>query len=616
ECRGRRRKCTRSTLNETCDNCNLFNTVCSFSNENGTISDKTRRSIQDVEDLRKLINQLEAEMETLLTKKHKKRVSHHPLQIQSSPHNQWNITIHNGGFSIETGIRNITDLLAIQPIGYLSPRLSANQSNQDLIVHLNIGKSMRFRRIAAKLLVECVYTKPSPITLPIPASLLFNPRATINHFVDIYFECHNISHPMVHKPTFMEHYNQLQSPFDSLICLSICCVVCTYPCKHISYNYSELRAMSDHFAGLAKSKIADQFDLPEKRLENIIAINLLGEYLFTMLNVSENLNLAALGYQLCQDLKPWYDKECQKPGSPSVECVLFSRHYSTLINYNRLSDVVINKREDLGKIQYVEWKFLPDEPLGTIKAVTGINFIYKLSCHPVIAKIRHYRHFLSKDAVFSLKFADIILVDDIISGFWRHLPAQYHLCESWLDMEEVKSKMNQCRDGSALMVIAYFFSYIADIYATLLTPSDDSLILTVFQERVLKRCLHCSQLLMKGIYIYIYLPIFDADMTLGHYGIGLVQCLIHTLDVLSVLSSSSNYIVKKEANALFSECMNQVNGRRFLETHKVDLLMSPLFTTTKAHDISDWNPAAYYNYSHPWYAALYDICHYLEKMRV
>jgi hypothetical protein len=95
-----------------------------------------------------------------------------------------------------------------------------------------------------------------------------------------------------------------------------------------------------------------------------------------------------------------------------------------------------------------------------------------------------------------LKFADIILVDDIISEFWRNLPSVYHICDDWLDMQDVKAKVGQCDDGLVLMVLAYFLSYANDIYATLLTPSDDSLILTVFQERVLKRCLHCSQLVL------------------------------------------------------------------------------------------------------------------------
>lgn len=166
--------------------------------------------------------------------------------------------------------------------------------------------------------------------------------------------------------------------------------------------------MSDYFADLAKAKIMDQFDVPEKRLENIIAINLLGEYLFTMLNVTEIFNLASLGFQLCQDLKPWYDEECQKPGEPSVECVLFSRHYSILLNYNRLSDVVINNREDLDKIRYIEWKVLEDELEETKKGVMGVNYIYKLSCHPVIAKIRVtqsiviYSHIVYLIPLFSL----------------------------------------------------------------------------------------------------------------------------------------------------------------------------------------------------------------------
>jgi hypothetical protein len=146
--------------------------------------------------------------------------------------------------------------------------------------------------------------------------------------------------------------------------------------------------MSDYFAGLAKSKILDQFDLPEKRLENVIAIHLLSEYFYTVLNVSEGLRLISLGYQICLDLKPWYDEECKKPGPPSIECVLFSRHYPRIMSYSRLSNDIINGARPLSKVQYVEWKYLANEPQETIDTIEASNIHYKLIGNPIIAKIR------------------------------------------------------------------------------------------------------------------------------------------------------------------------------------------------------------------------------------
>jgi hypothetical protein len=146
--------------------------------------------------------------------------------------------------------------------------------------------------------------------------------------------------------------------------------------------------MGDYFAGLAKFKILDQFDLPEKRLENVIALNMLGEYFYIILNISENVKFASMGFQICHDLKPWYDMECKKPGIPSVECALFSRHYATMFDYSRLADVILTKTENFTKVKYMAWKALPDEREGTIEIIEIQNWLYRLMSHPVLARIR------------------------------------------------------------------------------------------------------------------------------------------------------------------------------------------------------------------------------------
>jgi hypothetical protein len=341
------------------------------------------RLMNEVDDLNLIITQLEEEMK-VLGRGQQRQIT----QQQTEEGSPWTLTIHNGWLRIETGIRNISDLLNSQPIRYLSPRISTDQSNQDLVVHFNIGKTMRLRMLAMKLLVKCLNPKPNPTALLLPTSFLFNASVIIDTLVDRYFECYNFLRPFVHQPTFMKYYKELNSPLDSLLTLCICCVVCAAPCDHLPNSYQELRCMGDYFAGLAKSKILEQFDVPEKRLENVMAINMLGEYLYTVLNVSESLKLVSMGFQICHDLKPWYDKESKKPGVPSVECMLFSRHFPTMIRYNRLSDVIINRTQQLESVVYMEWLFLPDESDSIIDSVLAQNWHYQLTSHPVMAKIR------------------------------------------------------------------------------------------------------------------------------------------------------------------------------------------------------------------------------------
>ncbi|KAI8884021.1 hypothetical protein K501DRAFT_248567 [Backusella circina FSU 941] len=567
ECRKHRRKCVRSSLHGICDRCKYYDQACSFpgaSNSESDSNDDIEQLTQEVKDLNLIISRLEAEMK-MLNIQEQTQVTR-PLCIN----NQWNITIHNGQFRIETGIRNISDLLQCQPIRYLSPRLSSDQTNQDLVVHFNIGQTTRLRLISTKLLTRCLKTIQEPNALLLPTSFLFNSNDIINQLVDIYFSCYNIIRPYIHKPSFMKYYNNLDSPLSSLICLCICCIACVYPCEHSPCSSEDLRRMGDYFAGLAKYKVLDQFDSPEKRLENAIALNMLSEYFYTVLNISENLKMSSMGYQICQDLKPWYDRECKKLGIPSVECALFSRHYATMFDYSRLIDVIISKTENIAKVKYMEWKYLPDEPQQTIEAIKGQNFIYKLMSHPVLAKIRLYRHHINKDSIHTLKFTDIILVDDIIAEWWDKLPLQYRISESWTNTQQLKTNIDQSESPILLLFLAYFLSYTNDIYATLLTPNDGDVVLSIVQERAIERCLHCSQL---GVYALHRLRNVESSC---HYIFVANECLSHTLDVLSILSLSSNVTIRTEAKTMLKEVMIRIDDIKFMRGHRVDPLKSPL----------------------------------------
>ncbi|KAI8887198.1 hypothetical protein K501DRAFT_330779 [Backusella circina FSU 941] len=617
ECRSHRRKCIRATLNEECDRCKKFDLECSFPGETLSSSDDTEfnKLIKETDNLNLIIKQLEEEMRTL-TAGRQRQIKFSPTTTQQSPSlapdKPWKLTMHNGMLRIETGIWNISDLMSSQPIRYLSPRISADQSNQDLVVHFNIGRTVRLRMVAMKLFVTCVNPIPNPTTLLLPTSFLFNVNEIIDKMVNTYFKCFNICRPLLHEPSFKKYYERLDSPIDSLLCLCICCIVCASPCPHLNHTLEELRCMSDYFAGVAKSKILDQFDLPEKRLENVIAVHMLSEYFYTVLNVSEGLKLISMGYQICMDLKPWYDEECKKPGPPSIEVLLFSRHFPRIMSYNRLSEVIGNRTQHLHKMQAIDWKYLPDEPQQTINSIEAINLHYKLINHPIIAKIRFYRHYFSKDSIHAIKFSDIILVDGIIAEWWHNLPLKYRICEDWLNVQQLKIGIDQNTDSMVLLLVVYFLSYNNDIYATLLTPNDADFILSMVHEQALARCLYCSQVTVYALHRLTRIE----SISPCHYTLAAHECLSHTLDVLSILSASSNTTVRDEARSMLKLCMSWIDDMEIMRDHKIDPLKSPLLTGTKERGWSNINPSVYYNYPHPYYAAMSDICHYLEKVHL
>jgi hypothetical protein len=94
------------------------------------------------------------------------------------------------------------------------------------------------------------------------------------------------------------------------------------------------------------------------------------------------------------------------------------------------------------------------------------------------------------------------------------------------------------------------------------------------------------------------------------------DCLIHTLDVLAILAISTSHIVRNEAKDMLTEFMSKIDDLELMKNHKVDPLKSPLMMAPKKQYLNEINTSVYYEYPQPWYAAMYDMCHYLEKMHL
>jgi hypothetical protein len=355
----------------------------------------------------------------------------------------WRFKIKNGSFRIETGIRNISDLLSYQPnIPYLSPFSSGSSisssrssvsggSSFDESETYRGGESgflMQFGTDAGelipftvRLLIQCAkknYEKPASLLLP--SLLLLDSKIVIDQILKIYFSCHNVYSPMIHERSFMEKYQKLQDPMTDLISVSLCAYVCSAPCDHFFFTPLERRSMADYFFQKAKSIILDQFDLPEKRLENVMSINLLSKYMHMTLKFKECLKWIMMAYQICLDLKNnfKYSKcaaaatsEClassptrssssfedptdthlfihldplpvDKPNA--LEEMLFSRHLSITLCTRRLMDYISNEVMDDACFHFPRWQYMEDESEETIRYIHSQNWVLGLFNHPFI----------------------------------------------------------------------------------------------------------------------------------------------------------------------------------------------------------------------------------------
>lgn len=335
----------------------------------------------------------------------------------------WKVRIKNGVFQIETGIRSISDLLSFhvdkETVQYLSQlgSMSTTYNNDpetyrgesDIVVKFGpqLDRGSKLLPFTFKLLTLCAkHNVPTPEALLLPYDLLMNPLDMMNRFIQTYFTCHNSISPMIHERVFMLKYNKLSDPFTDPLALSLCCYVCSSPCDHFdSYTIRERRNMSDYFFLKAKNIILDQFDQPDKRLENIMCINALTKYMQVTFKLKECRKLVAIAYQICWDLRdkypvPVFDSfsrnvsirdVCGKFGSDTyntyLDYVLYSRHVAITLSTRRLMDYYSNNTIDESALYFPRWLYLDDEPEQTKRFVQCQNWVLGMFNHPFVGKV-------------------------------------------------------------------------------------------------------------------------------------------------------------------------------------------------------------------------------------
>lgn len=316
----------------------------------------------------------------------------HQVMIRNMEYH-WKFEIKNGTFQVETGIKNISDLLFIQTnnIPYLSPiscysSSSASSSLGDetdrseetgLLMHFASRSFDGLTPFMMKLLATYSNRKLDlPTSILLPNYLLFNLTLIMDQLITIYFSCYNIRSPFVHEKTFMEKYSQLDNPLEDLISLAIGTYVCSFPCNHVHFTSLDRKVMANYFYKSAYSIIIDQFDIPEKRLENVVGISLLSRYIHINLKLKEGNELIAISYQICLDLKNEFEKppkDISNSYQYEVDRAIFSRHILITMSLRGLLNRLFNSTEDDISPPQMEWIALDDEPEETKRMIRVQN---------------------------------------------------------------------------------------------------------------------------------------------------------------------------------------------------------------------------------------------------
>ncbi|GAN09053.1 hypothetical protein MAM1_0240c08575 [Mucor ambiguus] len=685
ECRNQRRKCIRSSQDADCLRCEKLGETCQQPTQSGEEHKDLEALKSQVRLLEEAVAFMEEQLQIQQTHDNNSspcsnydgtlvRSERQPLpalsnrMIQSLFHT-WKVKIRDGTFQIETGIQNISELLQFHPsITYLSPlsqyytgkssttgSWSSNSSSysddslNDFYGGCNAGIIMRFGRegIASlvpstiKILTRCMKTRlvnsPATNTITLPNALLLDPKALVNQLLDIYFKCHNKYNPLVHEPTHRAKLATLENPLTDLVTLGICSYVCSAGCRHLQLPLQERRAMGDYFHAKARSIILDQFDLPENRLENVMGINLLMEYMHMTFKFDECRQLLAMAFQILLDLRNDYPEfrttgvnACFEGGPHSgqytftkdedpitdVNKMLFTRHVTFSLWYNLLMDYISDDFAKNECLHFPIWKYMADEPEETKRFVRAQNWVINLYNHDFVMNFtkQSFRVLMGRTCTLSLE--SIVKLETVLQEWAMSLPAEFRLCHDLYDKEACFKAIDQTTDSVVLTTFIHFHIFHVSTYSCLLQPKSlhgetQQQLLSWVQERSLQKILRSCQLALYAIH-----RLTMAETNSCNYKLCASEFLFSALDVLVLLALSPSMHIANEARPMMKSCLNELDTNRLSIRIKLQSSHSSGPTTFNLSELLNGGKldVDYYNqFPHPWLEMMYDASRYITS---
>ncbi|KAG1233265.1 hypothetical protein G6F68_007693 [Rhizopus microsporus] len=604
ECRKQRRKCIQISPDQPCLRCQKLDKICARP-ENCALDPNNEVEClnQEVNELNQAIQRMEHELKTLGIKSPlyiKNNTMTLPRSTIENLFYNWKIKINNGYFTIDTGIKYISDLLPhYTSIEYLSPMTSYSSSSSEdswsdggsILIRFKSQEYGGFYGLTGKMLTKWIKKRMLGQQALLINHIPCGSRMLLDRLVDIYFNCHNLYCGWLHESSFRKRYSQLKEPLDDLICASLCCYVCATPCDHLDFNAYQRRDMCDYFYLKAKEKLVDQFDEPDKRLENVIAINMLFSYMHMTLKLIEYDTYVTMGYQICLDLRSEYEAAKIQTG---IDYALFARHFSVAYCLRITLDCVVNKPITRQPIPFPVMNTLPDE-LEETK-----DFIRVMTWEQI--------HLILIGSTCTISFETVARMDQFLLDFGKNIPSEWRLCDNVFDEAKCRKALDQTTNPVAIHAFLHFAVLIVILYVTILQPvsvnDENDLLLQHIQRNALEKSLKMSRLLLYGVQRLFKLK----TLSPCHVKLTSMIIMLYLVDPIVLQCSSPIKSSVLEAQKMFQKCLDIICNIRGIQRED-----TPPQLLAEKKDIKDFihNGSVdidYYDrFPDPWCALLHDV---------
>ncbi|KAI7891383.1 uncharacterized protein EV154DRAFT_508048 [Mucor mucedo] len=608
-CKQRRRKCERSSESEPCQRCVKMRKTCvaqdeTFENESSDEDPFLEcKNNVELEIISQQVKDLESELEHLEISLNQQRA----LVKKAEP--SWDIRCVDGQFRLESQIKTVEELMmyGTAAMRYLSPfgktfgktslkfqRLNPSfiKSAMKMVSHFEFGGNNG--KISAAVISQSFSTE---------LFQFIQPRIFLDGLVDLFFKCFNTTFPMVHEPSFREHFRRLKDPMDDAITLAICSQAAVSTCEHSFFDSQEKRCVGEFFYQRAMDRLLEMFDDPDKALESLIVINLLQFFMTVTLRVSDSQKWATIASLLASHLQQEYP-ECL---SVDTSLPLHTRtKYATIQRNTAVADGILafldlvtrNRGDDFICIKG-QFDILPDEPKAARGLLDAMNHTILLMHHPASLIVVKQARKMALGETAELNFEEIIRFEGVVVDWWHNLPSHLKMClEPYNCTAELIEKTDEL---PKLMTMCFLYALTLGVHECLIEPTYkvglENVNGTVRDRAIYLSMESTSMLLLLSRKIALLDSICYSPANL----------LIRSIDSLMVIIDIKDEQLAKRAKTRLVEYMG-VLKKSILNDHQVSLAVSPYFNRYASADSNATSlPELYKNYPLPASAFIFDI---------
>ncbi|RUS34366.1 hypothetical protein BC938DRAFT_481006 [Jimgerdemannia flammicorona] len=197
----------------------------------------------------------------------------------------WSVRISPRRFTIQTNLRNITDIQNLFSYSLSGTRISSEfnlhattPSSDSSSTAVTLPRNQLFFRKFGKDSISPIIDLY--LSLPnLSISILSSPmRFVIDNCIDVYFECFNNKAPILHRRSFTTHYRTIPDPLNSLVALSMATWTSEHALIFHGAHVDRERAthVPEYFFHRASAQLMEVFDEPH--VSTVYALAFLMQY--------------------------------------------------------------------------------------------------------------------------------------------------------------------------------------------------------------------------------------------------------------------------------------------------------------------------------------------------